>query len=69
VARRWFSQELKGLIEAKLVGQQAVVSAPAPTTLPLPEALKKSFGTQNESKRGTTEDGRTAFSRNSPLVA
>jgi len=49
------------LIEAKLAGQQAVVSAPAPTILPLPEAFKKSVGTQNESKRGTTEDGRTAF--------
>jgi hypothetical protein len=39
VARRWFSQELKGLIEAKLAELQVVVSTPAPTILPLPEAL------------------------------
>jgi DNA end-binding protein Ku len=41
------AQELKALIEAKLAGQAAVVSAPAPTILPLLEALKKSVGTQN----------------------
>ena len=41
------AQELKALIEAKLAGQATVVSAPAPTILPLLEALKKSVGTQN----------------------
>jgi len=38
------AQELKALIEAKLAGQSAVVMAPAPTTLPLLEALEKSAG-------------------------
>jgi non-homologous end joining protein Ku len=42
------AQELKALIEAKLAGQAAVVSSPAPTILPLLEALKKSVGTQSE---------------------
>ena len=46
------AQELKALIEAKLAGQAAVVSSPAPTILPLLEALKKSVGTQSE--KGTT---------------
>jgi DNA end-binding protein Ku len=41
------AQELKALIEAKLAGQGAMVSAPAPTILPLLEALQKSVGTQN----------------------
>ena len=41
------AQEVKALIEAKLAGQATVVSAPAPTILPLLEALKKSVGTQN----------------------
>src|SRR6516164_6128444 len=39
--------ELKGLIEAKLAGQAAVVSTPSPTILPLLEALQKSVGTQD----------------------
>jgi len=41
------AQEVKALIEAKLAGQAAVVSAPAPTILSLLEALKKSVGTQS----------------------
>src|SRR5262249_28690011 len=41
------AQELKALIEAKLAGQATVVSAPAPTILPLLEALQQSVGTQN----------------------
>jgi hypothetical protein len=41
------AEELNALIEAKLVGQAAVVSAPAPTILSLLEALKKSVGTQS----------------------
>jgi DNA end-binding protein Ku len=41
------AQELKALMEAKLAGQGAVVSTPAPTILPLLEALKKSVGTHN----------------------
>jgi DNA end-binding protein Ku len=44
------AQELKALIEAKLAGQAAVVSSPAPTILPLLEALKKSVGTQSEKR-------------------
>ena len=42
------AQELKALIEAKLAGQAAVMSSPAPTILPLLEALKKSVGTPSE---------------------
>src|SRR6516225_12360749 len=41
------TQELKTLIDAKLAGKAAAVSAPAPTILPLLEALKKSVGTQS----------------------
>ena len=41
------AQEVKALIEAKLTGQAAVVSAPAPTILSLLEALKKSVETQS----------------------
>src|SRR5262249_40253152 len=41
------AQELKALLEAKLAGEAAVVSAPAPTILPLLEALQQSVGTQN----------------------
>jgi DNA end-binding protein Ku len=41
------AQELKTLIEAKLAGQASVVSSPAPTILPLLEALKKSVGTHS----------------------
>ena len=41
------AQEVKALIEAKLAGQAAVVSVPAPTILSLLEALKKSVGTQS----------------------
>jgi DNA end-binding protein Ku len=40
------ADELKALIDAKLAGQAAVVSAPAPTILSLLEALEKSVGTQ-----------------------
>jgi non-homologous end joining protein Ku len=39
--------ELKALIEAKLAGQGTVMSAPAPTILPLLEALKKSVGARS----------------------
>src|SRR5262249_14788196 len=41
------AQELKALIDAKLAGQAATVSSPAPTILPLLEALKKSVGAQS----------------------
>ena len=41
------AQEVKALIEVKLAGQAAVVSAPAPTILSLLEALKKSVETQS----------------------
>ena len=42
------ADELKALIDAKLAGKAAAVSAPAPTILSLLEALKKSVGTQSE---------------------
>src|SRR5262245_55821091 len=41
------AQELKALLEAKLAGQGAELSAPAPTILPLLEALQQSVGTHN----------------------
>src|SRR5215467_980764 len=41
------AQELKALLETKLTGEGAVVSAPTPTILPLLEALQQSVGTQN----------------------
>ena len=41
------AQELKALIEAKLAGQAAEVSSPAPTILPLLEALQQSVGAQS----------------------
>jgi DNA end-binding protein Ku len=42
------AQELKALLEAKLAGEAAaVVSAPAPTILPLLEALQQSVTAQN----------------------
>jgi DNA end-binding protein Ku len=41
------AQELKALIEAKLAGQATVVAAPAPTILPLLEALQQSVAAQN----------------------
>src|SRR5262245_35730432 len=40
------AQELKTLIEAKLAGQATEVSLPAPTILPLLEALQQSVGAQ-----------------------
>ena len=41
------AQELKALIEAKLAGQAAEASVPAPTILPLLEALQQSVGAQS----------------------
>ena len=41
------AQEVKALIEAKLAGQAAEGPVPAPTILPLLEALKQSVGAQN----------------------
>jgi non-homologous end joining protein Ku len=45
------AQELKALIDAKLAGQAATVSSPAPTILPLLEALKKSVGAARPFRR------------------
>jgi non-homologous end joining protein Ku len=42
------AQEVKALIEAKLAGQAGAAPVPAPTILPLLEALKQSVGAQNE---------------------
>jgi non-homologous end joining protein Ku len=42
------AQEVKALIEAKLAGQTGATPVPAPTILPLLEALKQSVGAQNE---------------------
>src|SRR5215471_17816756 len=42
------AQEVKALIEAKLAGQAAEASVPAPTILPLLEALKQSVSAQHE---------------------
>jgi DNA end-binding protein Ku len=48
------AQELKALIEAKLAGQTAEVSSPAPMILPLLEALKKSVGAQSGKQTAST---------------
>jgi non-homologous end joining protein Ku len=45
------AQELKALIEAKLAGQATEASVPAPTILPLLEALQQSVGAQRLKKR------------------
>src|SRR5262249_15774093 len=42
------AQEMKALIEAKLAGQVGAAPVPAPTILPLLEALKQSVGVHNE---------------------
>jgi DNA end-binding protein Ku len=42
------AQEVKALIEAKLAGQATEASVPAPTILPLLEALQQSVGAQHE---------------------
>jgi DNA end-binding protein Ku len=42
------AQEVKALIEAKLAGQAGEAPMPAPTILPLLEALKQSVGAQND---------------------
>src|SRR5215831_8233107 len=41
------AQELKTLLETKLAGEAAVVAAPAPTVLPLLDALKQSVNGRN----------------------
>jgi DNA end-binding protein Ku len=42
------AQEVKALIEAKLAGQAGAAPVPAPTILPLLEALQRSVGAQHE---------------------
>jgi non-homologous end joining protein Ku len=57
------AQEVKALIEAKLAGRAGAAPVPAPTILPLLEALKQSVGAQNEKKMAPPVSSKASLKR------
>ena len=57
------AQEVKALIKAKLAGSAGAAPVPAPTILPLLEALKQSVGAQNEKKTAPPVPARVSRKR------